>query len=111
MRKRILLIHFGIFGLIVLLVHVGCPIFRITGILCPTCGVSRGWLALLQGDVGRAFQYHALFPLIPLFLFALGHRSSFLKRWQRSVDIFLYGVAGLLVVYNILRWIGVVIKP
>lgn len=111
MKKRILLLHFSIFGLIILLVYTGCPIFQLTGILCPTCGVSRGWMALFHGDVGRAFQYHALFPVVPLFLFALGHRNSFIRRWQQLVDVFLYSVAGLLFLYNMLRWLGLVIMP
>lgn len=111
MKKRICLIHIGIFGLIGLLVFIGCPIYRVTGILCPTCGVTRAWLALFRGDVGKAFQYHALFPLIPLFLFLLSHRSRFLKKWQKITDVFLYSITGLLLVYNVFRWFGMFIMP
>lgn len=111
MRKRICLIHIGIFGLIGMLVLIGCPIYRLTGVLCPTCGVTRGWLAFFQGDVGRAFQYHALFPLIPLFLFVFAHRSVFMKKWQRVADVFLYSFAGLLFIYNVHRWFGMFIMP
>ena len=111
MKKRILLMHLGIFALIALLVWIGCPIFRITGIVCPTCGVTRGWLAFFRGDIERAFQYHALFPLAPLFLFVIGHRSSFLRKWKLLADGFLYTGAALFFVYNVLRWLGLIIMP
>ena len=111
MKKRILLIHLGIFGVVALLTCVGCPIFQITGIVCPTCGVTRAWLTFFRGNIGEAFRYHALFPLIPLFLFVFAHRSSFLKKWQRQADFFLYSIAALLFVYNVFRWLGLVIMP
>ena len=42
-----------------------CPMRRITGVWCPTCGMTRaiGWLA--HGDLHQALRYH---PLAPLFI-------------------------------------------
>lgn len=44
------------FGLPMLL----CPFHAITGIPCPTCGITRGFSALLQGDLRSAFLYNPL---------------------------------------------------
>ena len=52
-------------GLVYLLPFT-CPILYITGIHCPGCGLTRAWLAALQGAFGRAFAYHPLFWAVPL---------------------------------------------
>lgn len=44
----------------------GCPIRFMTGISCPGCGMTRAYLCLLRGDVEGAFNYHPLFPLVPI---------------------------------------------
>lgn len=43
-----------------------CPLFVLTGIHCPTCGLGRGILAALSGDWKLSIQYH---PLAIPFLF------------------------------------------
>ena len=52
-------------GLVYLLPFT-CPILYITGIHCPGCGLTRAWLAALQGALGRAFVYHPMFWSVPL---------------------------------------------
>lgn len=111
MKRRFWFIHIGVIALIVLLTVVGCPIYRLTGILCPTCGVTRSWLAFIRGDFTMAFAYHGMFFLIPPFLFAVAHRNAFLKIWQPAVDVFLFASAALLFTYNVLRWLNVIIMP
>ena len=43
-----------------------CPMRRITGVWCPTCGMTRavGWLA--HGDLHQSLRYHPLAPLLLL---------------------------------------------
>ncbi len=36
-----------------------CPFFYCTGIPCPGCGITRSFIALVQGDFNASFQYHA----------------------------------------------------
>ena len=48
-----------------------CPFFRLTGIPCPGCGLSRSVLLLLKGEVGAALRYHAFAPLFVLAFIAL----------------------------------------
>ncbi len=46
-----------------------CPLFQLTGIHCPGCGLTRGFHALFHGDVLTALHYNAL---LPVFAFLIG---------------------------------------
>ena len=52
--------------LILYFTGIGCPIKFATGISCPGCGMTRAWLAALQGNFGLAFAMHPLFWCVPL---------------------------------------------
>jgi hypothetical protein len=39
-----------------------CLISRIIGRPCPACGMSRAWVAMAHGDLGRSFGWHPLGP-------------------------------------------------
>ncbi len=45
-----------------------CPFFRVTGIPCPGCGLSRATILLLNGEFADSFRFHAF---APVFLFAI----------------------------------------
>jgi len=45
-----------------------CPFFRLTGIPCPGCGLSRATTLLLKGDLAGSLRFHAF---APIFLFAI----------------------------------------
>jgi len=45
-----------------------CPIFRVTGVPCPGCGLSRATMLLLKGDLAGSIRFHAF---APIFLFAI----------------------------------------
>ena len=47
-----------------------CPLFSMTGIACPGCGLTRGFHALLHGDLLTALDYNAL---LPFYAFILGY--------------------------------------
>src|SRR3954452_20492508 len=44
-----------------------CPFFRLTGIPCPGCGLSRAVTLLIKGDLAGSLRFHAF---APFFLFA-----------------------------------------
>jgi hypothetical protein len=46
-----------------------CPLFAMTGLACPGCGLTRGFHALFHGDVISALDYNALLPVFG-FIFA-----------------------------------------
>ena len=48
-----------------------CPFFRLTGIPCPGCGLSRASILLLRGEVAESFRFHAFGPIFLFAIFAL----------------------------------------
>jgi len=41
-----------------------CPILQFTGIPCPGCGMTRSFLALIQGDLKGAIAFHIFGPFV-----------------------------------------------
>ncbi len=63
--------------LIALIILLGFAVFsdtgicffrRITGLPCPSCGMTRAYLALFAGDIKNAFFMHPLFWLVPVII-------------------------------------------
>ncbi len=53
-----------------------CPIRHLTGIPCPTCGMTRAFMALARGNLNEAVTYHLFSPLLFAgFIIALVHVS------------------------------------
>ena len=40
----------------------GCPLYELTGLYCPGCGLTRATHALLRGHFGAALGYNLLLP-------------------------------------------------
>jgi hypothetical protein len=62
------LILTGAAGLHIALLSLGlpswdCPFFKLTGIPCPGCGLSRACLLLLSGEVWASIRFHAFAPI------------------------------------------------
>lgn len=88
-----------------------CPILRLTGRPCPTCGLTRSWSALLHGDLSGALAWHALGPLLLAGL--LGILGFWVirqipPRWPRSLA---WGAALLWIAYTLLRALGILPWP
>lgn len=47
-----------------------CLLRMITGIPCPSCGMTRAWLACFRLELGAAFTYHPMFWGIPVLALA-----------------------------------------
>lgn len=41
-----------------------CPFLRLTGLPCPTCGMTRAWVALGHGDWSSAVHLNPLTPVV-----------------------------------------------
>lgn len=86
-----------------------CPLYSMTGIACPGCGLTRGFHALFHGDVLTALDYNALIPILALvfgyFLLSLlsvavcGRGISF-KLFRPNL---LWSFLALAVIFTVLR--------
>ena len=44
-----------------------CPLYSMTGFACPGCGMTRGFHALMHGDIATALDFNAMIPLVIVF--------------------------------------------
>lgn len=80
-------------GMAVLLQYQ-CPLLKLTGFICPGCGMSRAWLAALRLDFSQALYYNPMFWVIPVvMLFALYDFNLFRKQLFNVLTLSLLGVA------------------
>ena len=75
-----------------------CLIRGLTGIPCPSCGMSRAIIAVINGDIINAFKFHALFLLPFILLVLIVFKRRFFKQ------ILISSVILIIIVY-ILRMI------
>ena len=45
-----------------------CPLYSLTGLACPGCGLTRGFHALFHGDILAALDYNALLPFFAILI-------------------------------------------
>lgn len=90
-----------------------CPMFSVTGIACPGCGLTRGFHALFHGDVVSAVDFNLLVPVWALIfgyvvvsLALLAIRGRGLPMWVTHPK-FLWTFVIVMVVFGVLRNIPV----
>lgn len=59
-----------------------CAFFRLTGLPCPGCGLTRACLLLVQGDLRASFNYHAFAPVLVVFITILIAGTLLPKSWS-----------------------------
>lgn len=99
--RLLLLILCG--GLLLLAVaeETPCLLRRMTGLICPACGMSRAWLAALRLDLAAAFRYHPMFWSVPVLALLWLFDGKLLPRpWMNRVLLTLL-LTGLLVCYGL----------
>ena len=60
-----------------------CATYNLTGILCPTCGFTRGFASLMHGDIAAAYNYNQMLVLFAVpcaFLIMIQDISVFILR-------------------------------
>ena len=70
-----------LFVFITTIFKLKCPFIYLTGLDCPTCGVTRACLSLLKLDINGYFHYHPLaIPLVLSVLFMI-HVKHLKHKW------------------------------
>ncbi len=71
-----------------------CPVFAVTGIKCPGCGITRSIIHLVRGDFVTALNYNCVIVLlIPFFLAGyiryafctITNKVFYLKNYERKL--------------------------
>lgn len=86
-----------------------CPLYSLTGIACPGCGLTRGFHALFHGDVLGALDFNALIPVwtvifgyVFVSLLVLAVRGKGLPMWP-TWPRFLWTFMIVLLVFGVVR--------
>lgn len=116
--KKLLLLHAGVicgvvvYALVMEWTGIGCPIRKLMGIPCPSCGMTRATLAFLRLRLREAFDWHPMVFLIYPYLFLLFHfRTRLFARWKKGLvyGILIGGGTLFFAVYLFRLWNGKII--
>jgi Protein of unknown function (DUF2752) len=86
-----------------------CPFYSLTGLLCPGCGLTRGFHALFHGDVLGALHFNALAPVLFLLLAYFGASLVLIVFRGRGLSFkflkpsVIYGFFALLLIFAVVR--------
>lgn len=100
--KLLVLVLCAGFLLLWLLLELPCVVRHISGLICPSCGMSRAWLAALRLDLHQAFCYHPMFWSIPLFVLFLFYDGQLFQNPQINAWVF-WGLLGLFFLCYLVR--------
>lgn len=106
----IMLKHLGFGSAIILILYFlskyfgsFCPIYRIFGICCPFCGMTRAHFAALRLDFSTALYYNPVFFLALPCLFFIAHGKLFAPKYEKFRKITAGILLGIIVAVYIVR--------
>ncbi len=108
LKKYFIVIFIGILYYLLIMfmdISLSCPFRYVTGYLCPGCGITTMFLALLNGDFPTARQANVfLFYTLPFLLASIILRDICGKALARSLDRYIYPLYAIaLLVFGIVR--------
>ena len=78
----------------------GCPFYRLTGIPCPVCGMTRAYLAALRLNFSAAFRLHPLWPsAVPLIILILWKEGKIFRDKKKNICFYAGWIVLFLAVY------------
>ena len=83
-------IFLGVLLLAIVIRGNACILKNITGLPCPSCGLTRAYYAVLGGDIKTAFFCHPLFWAVPfIFIFAANYKKV---KYNKLILLFILAV-------------------
>ena len=86
-----------------------CPLYAMTGLSCPGCGMTRGFHALFHGDILGALHYNALLPVFFLVFAYFGISMLLVLARGRGLSLrifrpgLIYSFLVILLVFGVVR--------
>ena len=67
--------------------RVPCLFRRVTGVICPGCGLSRAWLCAFRLNFVDAFHFHPLFWSVPILVLCVIFDGKLFHgiRWNHGI--------------------------
>ena len=98
-----------------------CPLFALTGLACPGCGLTRGFHSLFNGDIIPAIDFNAMIPFwvvifawifFSLFLTALrGRGLAMWPTYPKFLWVFMVVLFGFGILRNVPVWPLTILFP
>lgn len=98
----------GLFLFLILAFNFGCPILKLLGITCPTCGVTHAWIYFLNGKIISALNSNPMFiPLTIMFfrIFFCDIRNIKIKKTETFIYLILSSIAFVFNILRIFNWL------
>lgn len=97
MRKKFLFYALALGIILAYALIIGCPLYKLTGVRCPFCGMTRAHLAFIFLGLEPALAYHKFFflgipTIISLLLFDYTKRNKILFIINLFFTIILFGI-------------------
>ena len=103
-RSAVVVFAAAVFVILILCGVVSCPFYRLTGLKCPGCGITRMFLSLARMDFKTAFFYNpVIFCLLPVWTVCVFVKLVLQKYSKAFENIVVYGSIVILLVFGILR--------
>ncbi len=102
-----IIIFFAILGILSIISYILgfsiCIFYNITGVYCPSCGMTRAFVSLLNLDFKSAFMYNPMFILVPLSLIPIFIDQFFFKIKKSTLNKYFFTLIIILLVTWIIR--------
>ena len=98
--QRILVLSALLFVVILIWkIEPGCLVQRFLNVPCPTCGMTRAFFALINGDIKLSLNYHPMIWSVPVLMcMFLFYENFFTGRPKRASQILLILIILLFIV-------------
>lgn len=100
-RKLFVLGLYGALLFVWIYFRLPCVLRSLTGIPCPTCGLTRAWLYALHLDFGSALRMYPMFWAVPLLVLFLLYDGQLFANPKCN-----YWCLGVLLAGIILIWLA-----